>query len=159
MIDYKGETIWNILNYLNLFVLILDSDMKIKLANYYLATFLGYESEDDIVGEAWLRFIREDQKEAINNVHENIKEDTGLFREFTNELITLSGEEIFVKWFNSSINHELDYTFSVGIPLTKDVVTPKNSIDSIRSYYRDILDKDKSMIESLREIVTKNNKL
>jgi PAS domain S-box-containing protein len=158
MTDHKGETVWNILNYLNLFVLILDSDMNVKLANYYLATFLGYKSEDDLIGESWFRFIREDQKEVISDVHKNIKSNTGLFREFTNEIITLEGKEVFVKWFNSNVNHELNYTFSIGIPLTNNNnnISPNDSIDSIRSYYRDILEKDRSMIDSIREMVIKN---
>jgi hypothetical protein len=41
-------------------------------------------------------------------------------------------------------------TFSFGLPIT---IPAEITEDSIRSYYRDIIEKDKTLIKSLRETV------
>jgi len=154
-IEHKDEAVWDMMNYSTFYVVITNDKLDVIKANYALAISLGFENEEDIIGVNWLTFIKESTQPVIENVHDNIKRNTGKFTEFTNELKTLNGEIVVVKWFNSYLNHNLNYTFSIGIPLTKNI-TPEASIDSIRSYYRDILDKDKSMIESMKEMVIKN---
>ena len=59
-----------------------------------------------------------------------------------------------VRWFNSSINNGIKGTFSIGIPITK-TVTHADDMDSIRSYFRDVIEKDKTTINALKNLVDK----
>ena len=72
--------------------------------------------------------------------------------EFANEIITKSGELITVKWFNSMINEGGSGTFSVGLPLSRDI-SKEDSIDSIRAFWKDKLEQDRTTIQALKNIV------
>lgn len=142
------KAIWDIINYLSAFIVILDSDMNIKLANWYLANKLGYENEKDLIGLNWLQFIKKEEKVMIKNIHAEItsKNKAEQFREITNEIVSCTGKKIIVRWFNLKINHGLNLSFSFGIPSQSNI---EESTEAIRSYYRDIIEKDKTMIKSL----------
>ena len=145
------KAIWDMLNYANIFVLLLNSNMFVTLANWYLATKLGFVDEKEIVGKNWLDFIKKEEKILIKNVHKiistNSKEAIG-YREMTNDIVSTKGEIITVKWFNTHINHEFNMTFSFG--LQSDIGVDVSEL-SLRSYYRDIIEKDKTMIKALRD--------
>ena len=101
-IYHKSEDLWNMINYSTFFVVILDKDFNIVKANYSLSTSLGFKNEDDIVGVNWLKFIDESLQEIIINVHDNVKKDTAKFKEFTNDIISINGDKLMVKWFNTN---------------------------------------------------------
>lgn len=148
------NALWDMLNYANLFVIVLDQDMKIKLANFSLATTLGFKNESDIVDHDWLEFIPEAEHDLIKTYHSllcNNTDLTSMNREFFNCIKTLNGSEIHVKWFNTRINSNYNWTFSIGIPRSNEKF--ENTEDSIRAYYRDIIDQDKTMIEALRDTI------
>lgn len=147
------KALWDMLNYANMFVLLLDSEMNIKLINWSLATALEFKREEDPVGRNWLDFIKKEEKESITNLHHNIAHNTEIGRlrnEITNDIITLSGKVITVQWFNTFINHEYNMTFSFGILRNNP---PRVTEESIRSYYRNVIKKDKTMIKSIRDSV------
>lgn len=145
------RTIWNMLNYANMFVLVLNHDMKIKFINWSLAKALGFESEEEPVGQCWLQFINETDKTKISNIHSLMtKEKDERVKEFTNDIVRLDGSCINVKWFNIHINNDYDWTFSIGL-LTK--ITPEITEESVRSYYRDIIEQDRTMIRSMRDTI------
>ena len=144
-----SETIWDIFNYLNYFLLILDENMNILLGNYFLATKLGFDNEDDLIEKNWLQFTTDDDKALISYMHKELSsmniED---YEEHINDIVDLEGNRIPVRWFNSPLNHGAKGSFSIGIPLHQ--VTQEDNIDSIRSYWRDIINKDKSAIQAMR---------
>lgn len=153
------KAIWDMLNYAQMFVVILDSQMIIRLINWSLATELGFENERDAIGHCWTEFLPEDVSLYIQNVHKKLafnKEDTSL-REITNDIQTLSGERLTVKWFNVPVNSNYHMTFSMGLKLSQLNIEVATSIseDSIRAYYRDIIEKDRTMIQSLKDVVLK----
>lgn len=153
------QHIWKLLDYSNFFVVILDKDLNIKLCNYHLARTLGYENETTMLGLNWIKFLTPYDKTLVSHVHNEILNKSNLYREYSNDIIDREGKPITVKWFNSLINGEFNCTFSIGIPLTKEP-TLDQDIDAIRSYFRDILDKDKTTINAIREVTTKySNKM
>ena len=66
------KAIWDMLNYANMYVVILDKEMRIKLINYSLATELGFASEDEPIGKCWLDFIPENEHDKMSTVHESL---------------------------------------------------------------------------------------
>lgn len=151
------KAIWDMLNYANIYVVLLDSDMIIRLINWSLATDLGYESEKDLIGKHWLQFVPKEMCDEVVEAHENLSDNKQLkkYRELTNNIRTLNGEFIPVKWFNVPINSIYHMTFSMGLKLKNLDIEVDNSVseDSIRAYYRDIIEKDRTMIQSLKDVV------
>jgi len=154
---HKDETvkvkraIWNMMNYANMFVLVLNKDMKIKFMNWSLAKALGYENEEEPIGKCWLTFIKEKDKTKITNVHSLLTtEKDERVKEFTNDIVKLDGSLLNVKWFNIHINNDYNWTFSIGL-LTK--ITPEITEESVRSYYKNIIEQDRTMIRSMRDTI------
>jgi PAS domain S-box-containing protein len=149
--------IFNMLNYTNMYILVLDQQMLIKFINNSLANDLGYDKFDDLLGKCWLDFIDENDKETIKIIHTSIAngyENWKTYKEFQNEINGKDGEKINVCWFNSHINTDYNWTFSFGIK--KEIET--HSIDSIRDYYQDIISKDRVMISAMRDVIGLKNK-
>ena len=152
------KAIWDMLNYANMYVLLLNSKMIITLINWSLATELGFKDEREPIGKCWLDFIPEEITDMIEIAHNHLafKSDKKKYREVTNEVKCLDGKKITIKWFNIPINSEYHMTFSMGIKLSTPVPSSDITIvteDSIRSYYKDIIEKDRTMIQSLRDVV------
>lgn len=162
---YKNESlslkkaIWDMLNYSNLFVVILDKNLIVKLCNYSLATTLGFKSEDEILERCWLDFIPDSNKELVRQIHGMIKvceeQKDEKYKEVINDILLPNGESILVRWFNMCINHNYNMTFSIGV---EQVTDTKSTDDSIRAYYRGIVEKDRTMIYSLRDLILSGNK-
>ena len=152
------KAIWDMLNYASIFLVLLDSKMIIKLCNWRLTTALGFQEDKEVIGQCWLNFIPEENIDRIKMIHhdlsfnhKNTKKQKYL--EVTNDIKTINGEIITVKWFNVQINSIYNMTMSLGLQIDKPNL--QESEDSIRAYYRDIIDKDRTMIKSLRDVALK----
>lgn len=142
------SSIWDIFNYLNFFLVFLDIDMNIVLANHYLSDFLGYESEYDLIGRNWKQFLAPDETELVEHVHhKNLDVKNKDFREFLNKIRSKDGTIIEVRWFNCPVINGVSGTFSIGIP--GDEIS---SVESMRAYWRDIIEKDKTAIKAMRSL-------
>lgn len=148
----RNLNIWNLLNYASFFVVILNKDFEILKANYLLATSLGFISEDELTGLNWSRFLTDYNKEIVQEIYNSLIEgDKNSFTEFTNDIVSNSGEIIPVKWFNSKINNGIRSTFNIGIPMT-GVIKPEENIENVRAYWYDIIKQDRTVIESLKQL-------
>jgi len=145
------HALWDLFNYSSLYVIALDSDFKIQLCSYALAKILGYDTEDEILGKNFLRFILPEMTELISYVGNEVLKNNDCYNEFTNEIVSINGDIVKVKWFNSKINGNINWLFSIGIPLTKEV-TIQDNIETIRAYYKNVLEKDKTMFQAIKEI-------
>ncbi len=151
------SNIWDLLNYSNMYVVVLDgADFKIKMANYALSQSLGYEDEGQLIDKNWLDHIPDYEKENVRRVLNHIIDKQEKYLEFLNDItLTRKGDTIVsVKWFNSYINHTTNLIFSIGIPITQSP-SHLDDIDSLRAYYKDIILKDREMIKSLKEVTKK----
>jgi len=157
----KIETnLWNFLNYSNFFILIIDKNLNIKLVNYHLSKTLGFNDEFDLTNQfsSWTNFIKPIDVDLVQHIGEELTKENHSYDEFTYDIILKDGSSITVKWFNIIINTGLDYLFSIGIPLTKEP-TLNEDIDSIRSYFKDILQQDKTTINAMKEVTKKYSDL
>jgi hypothetical protein len=150
------KAIWDMLNYANMYVLLLDDRMIVRLINWSLAKDLGFDNEKQAVGRCWIDFIPDEIKDLIKAAHHSLafEPKKGKYREFVNDIQLADNKIVTVKWFNVPINSQYHMTFSMGLkvaPIEATVV----SEDSIRTYYRDIIEKDRTMIQSLRDVVIK----
>lgn len=160
LLFHKDETvrvkraIWNMLNYANMFVLVLDEYMKIKFINWSLSKALGFDNEEQAIGKCWLDFVSEKSKPLFSNTHSIISKDKSEeVRECTNNIIKFDGSDLQVKWFNIHINNDYNWTFSIGLMVK---VTPKITEESVRNYYKDIIEQDRTMIRSMRDTIINN---
>jgi len=152
------KAIWDMLNYASIFLVLLDSKMIIKLCNWRLTTALGFQEDKEVIGKCWLTFIPEEEIDRIKMIHHDLAvnhndQEKQKNLEVTNDIKTINGEIITVKWFNVQINSIYNMTMSLGLPINKPNL--QESEDSIRAYYRDIIDKDRTMIRSLRDVALK----
>lgn len=148
------KAIWDMLNYAQMFILLLDPKLNILLINHSFAVKLGFKDEKEPIGRCWLDFIKPKEHGQISAIHHSLaygdKKEFEKYREVVSDIIRLDGGVCTIKWFNLPINHEYNLIFSFGIP--KEFPTEITE-SSIRSYYQDILQKDKTMILSLRDTV------
>ena len=149
--------VWNLINYSNLYCLIIDKDFIIKVINYPLAIKLGGEHEKDpkILGQNCLKFCPEDQIGLAEHIVKDINDGSELYKEVIMDLKDLNGEITPIKWFNSKANNHEGWLFSIGIPLIRQVDSLQD-IDSLRAYYRNVLDKDRTMINVIKDKAAKN---
>jgi transcriptional regulator with PAS, ATPase and Fis domain len=145
------ETMWEMMNYLNLFVVVLDKEMHVVLANRYLIYTLGFESEKDVIGRCWLDFIESKNHIVITHIHDRVRKNDPEFTEVVTEITNVHNNIIAVRWFNSAIDHGKDLTFSIGIPLQNNI-SAEDSTRSIRSYFRNIIQKDKTFISAMKHV-------
>jgi len=154
LIDAKEKGIWDILNYSNIFVLVLDKNLKIALCNKYLAKHLGYNDEKDVIGLEWKNFLPPSTAYAMKEIYEAIKSGREEFKEFTTEIIPKEGNSFAVKWFNSYINGEDEVLIRIGTPIGTRR-EHNEGIDALRLYYRNVIDKDRTTIQSIKELTLK----
>lgn len=152
-----ADSLWNIFNYLNFIVVVLDTDMNILLGNFYLAQLLGFENEDELIGKNWLEFVDKKEEIVLKFIHNDIVENSDTFCEHINDIISSNGEKIPVRWFNSKVNQGVTGTFSFGIPITKNV-TQEDTIESIRAYWSDIINQDKTTIQAMKKVFSEQSK-
>lgn len=147
------KAVWDMLNFSPIYVVILDKDMNIVLINNNLATDLGFKDEKEPLGMCWGDFVPEDAKKVVLVAHAKIafKQDKE-YREVTNDISTLKKQRILVKWFNFPINSGAHMTFSIGLPRgfskNEDITEER-----IRKYYNDILERDATMVKSIKESI------
>ena len=150
------KAIWDMLNYANMYVMLLDSEMIVRLINWSLATELGFKNEKEVIGKSWIEFIPDGYKDLFKVVHSClILEKTDKYREMINEVQRINGTSFLVKWFNVQTDSQYNMIFSMGLRTKTQTDSVIVSEDSIRSYYRDIIEKDRTMIQSLRDVVIK----
>jgi len=151
------KAIWDMLNYANIFVVLLDSEMNIVLINYSLATKLGFKDETEAIGRCWLDFIKPEEHDQLTTIHHSLayEGDHEKYREVINDIVKLSGDTCTIKWFNFTVNSDYHLTFSLGIPKEFPIQVTE---ESVRSYYKDVLAKDRTTIDSLRDMIVKGTK-
>ena len=148
-------TIWDMLNHALIYIILTDKDLNVKLANYSLAQELGFNSEKEIIGTNWLKYIEPVMHDILREVQANMLSGRTDYREFTNSIVSKNKELIKVKWFNTSANNSSNLCVSIGVPY-KDI-SANESVDSVRSYFRDIVDRDKTMIQAIKQTMFNNS--
>lgn len=153
------NTIFNMLNFTNMYILVLNEKMEIKFANNSLAIDLGFDNYHGLLGLCWLDFIDEKERSLISTIHASVAHGyekwEEKYREFQNNIKGRNGNIYSVYWFNSHINSDYNWTFSFGI---KKQPAKEITMDSVRTYYQDIISKDRIMINSMRDIFASRDK-
>lgn len=149
--EYAEKLLWELFNYCNFYIVVLDPDFKIKLANYALAVTLGFENESEIQGKNWLDFIPESQKRVIQFVCDEVCKGKQLYEEYTSEIISSNGEYMYVQWFSSYIDNNIQCTFNIGIPILENKNPKLDSADSVRAFYKDVLERDRKNLEIIKQ--------
>lgn len=139
----------DIFDYSDTYLLILDENMMVKLCSSKLANDLGFSLSDDIIGKCWADFLP-DEMQPLKELFSPEKKT--IFQEFTNDIVTLSGNRISIKWFNTRIQNGKIWTFSIGIPLARDISKEK-SIEEMRSHWENIIKQDRTTINVFRELL------
>lgn len=148
------NNLWKALDYSHLFVILLNKDFKVVLANYRLARVLGYQDEGELIGTDWNTHLAAVDDELVKHVLTETLGGSKKYEEFTNDILTKNKERITVRWFNTLINSTFNCVFSIGVPLTKEITVDDN-IDSVRAYFTDIIRRDRTTINAMKEVTMK----
>ena len=151
--------VFTMLNFTNLYTLVLDEKMTIKFINNSLASDLGFKDYNALIGRCWLDFILEEDIKRVSIIHESIaygRDGWEVYKEVKNRI--KGNNEIYVHWFNSHINSHYNWTFSFGVR-KNEMEKTEVPIDSVREYYHDIITKDRVMINSIRDLIGANRKI
>lgn len=148
------DMLWNVFNYIDSMSLILDENMKIVLVNRYATKILGYKEADELVGKSWLDFISKDQKNIVARVHNKIMNNSKEVEDHISEVIS-KHKTTSVKWFISRLDEKSKGTFSLGVPILKEI-NEQTNISGVRSYFKNMIQKDKENINSMRDLIIKN---
>ncbi len=148
------NNLWLALDYSHLFVIILNKDFKVVLANYRLSKLLGYEKEDQIIGADWTQHLADFDQDLVRHVLVETLTGNKKYEEFTNDILTLDKQRITVRWFNTLINNNFNCVFSIGVPLTKEISVDDN-LESVRAYFTDIIRRDRTTINAMKEVTMK----
>ena len=148
----NAEIILKILDYTSAYVVVLDSEMKIRYINLALANKLGFENAQELMNRCWLDFIDVQIQDKIKTVHRTLLTSfQSEYNEFINEVIDRHGNPTTIKWLNTSINSETNWTFSMGVPERVDLANFTG--DDIRQQFKAAIESDRTMIRSLKECI------
>jgi PAS domain S-box-containing protein len=139
----------DIFDYSDIYLIVLNEEMNIRLCSYRLAADLGFKTSDELIGKNWIEFLPIEMAPLKDLFSPEKKK---IFSEFTNDIQTRDGKRIPTKWFNTRIKNGTIWTFSIGIPLTKEI-TKEDSIETMRTYWEDIIKKDRTTINVFRELM------
>lgn len=152
------NNLWMALDYSNLFVVVLNKKMEVVLANYQLAKTLGFEEENKIIGTNWMDYLGPTDTDLVKHVFEETLQGSKSYEEFTNNIYNKNTKKsITVRWFNTLINSTFNCTFSIGVPIVNEPSVDDN-VDAVRAYFTDILRKDKTTINAMKEVTMKYSK-
>ncbi len=106
----------------DIFIVVLNREGKIVLANTKFSNLFGF-GKDKIIGKDWAEefFPVKVRNDIKNKFTEYINGSSTKYEEFVSTLLCKSGEEILVKWNNTSIRDEKDrvtYVVNFGIDIT-----------------------------------------
>jgi DNA-binding response OmpR family regulator len=142
----------DLFDYSDLYIILLDETFSVRLCSHMLAKDLGFDSSEELVGRNWSDFLPSEMNK-LKNLFSNKK--NRISQEFTNDIITRTKKRISTKWFNTRVENGIIWTFSIGIPLTK-TISKEDSIETMRSYWEDIIQKDRTTINIFKEITMNN---
>jgi FixJ family two-component response regulator len=141
--------LWNMLYYSNFYFLVLNCDLEIKRINNKLGNILGIE-ENKSINKSILKYTTEDYTHIIPNICDTLIGAENKYIEFVFDVKTSDNKIISVKWFVTFVNEGRNYLLCIGIPLLEKTNTVED-IDSLRQYYKTMVDKDTIMIKALKK--------
>jgi len=140
------QSIWELLNYTPIFITVLDENFKIQLSNYHLAKSLGFNNEQEIIGSNFIDFISDIYKEKTQQLLKKILSSSSSLGETIIEIVSKNRNKILVRWFNLRVENDKTHIIAVGVPTNSNKMTE----DSLRAYYRDVVEHDKTVVESIK---------
>lgn len=144
------ENIWELIDYAKFFLVVLDKDLNIRVCNDSLASILGLRDGKEAVGMNWLNFTPEESRESLKRVYSYLLSGDETHKEFVEEIVTATNEVIFIKWFNRLANGSL--LLRVGVA-TSSENNSRKTIDDVRLYFKNVIEKDRTMIEVLKKSI------
>jgi diguanylate cyclase (GGDEF)-like protein/PAS domain S-box-containing protein len=100
-------------------------------------------SEEELIGESWLKFIPEKYHNKIEHVFESlIKNGSTEFEHFENPVITSTGEKKIVSWRNAILKDDIgniNGVLSSGIDVTQERIIKKET-EKYKNVYQVILE-------------------
>jgi len=145
----------DVLNISKFYVMMLDKNMQVCLCSDQLALDLGYKSKKEFVGVDFSTHIPPNLQSGILGLFSKIikHKNKTQFHEFTNDIITKYGDSLPVKWFNSYVNTTSNYAFCIGMPLSRHDQHHNDTINDLRKYWSDMIQKDETLIDTFRDIL------
>jgi PAS domain-containing protein len=157
-LNMMQRSLLDMMNYANMYVLVLDKNMTIQFVNTSLANDLGYESYEDIMGKCWLDFVDSKDTNMLKTIHNVIVNsdvtEMEKYREVVSDVITKNKTRLTLRWFNVRINHTYNWSLSFATPINETIGSTENSI---REYWSRSVLRDKTVIQAMKDYLIKPN--
>ena len=142
------ETVCRLIDFSNMFLVIMGEDGKIASIGNRVSKHINHpENFVELNGKNWFDFVVPIDRERVQGEYNEIILNKDLCKE---TIYGISGETsgaIQIKWIISYVNHEYNLVLSIGIPVSKD----ETEFERIRNYYSEIIAKDRTNIQSIKD--------
>ena len=128
MIEKEKNKLQKYIDVAGIILKIIDENGKVSLINKRGCEVLGY-TEEEILGKKWIdNFIPERLQNKMNDILEKLRSNqTVSYEYFENPVVTQSGEEKIISWYNTALKDEKG-KFQ-GILSSGEDVTTKNKME------------------------------
>jgi PAS domain S-box-containing protein len=85
----------------------LDRDGRINLVNRCGCEVLGVEDQGELLGKDWFRFVPEDDREAVREIHRaNMRGEADVHRRVEGLVLNAAGEQKRIVWHNAVVRDQ-----------------------------------------------------
>lgn len=107
----------------------IDANQQVTMINKKGCEILGYQKEE-IIGKNWFdNFLPEKYRKELKDIFENISRGVEFHEKFVNPILTKSGEERIISWYNTILKDDdgnIIGTLSSGEDITERVRMEEN---------------------------------
>ena len=151
------DLICTLIELVPIYILILDKDFKIKVINPKLAEDLTGARESCIeMNEKnllWKDYLSSEDLKVFEQAHYSLMNKIETQITTQSFITTYKNETVFVKWFLSHINTDLNWIFCIGVPESVMYKGLDNfTDDEKREFYKKQVERDRAFVSAVKEI-------
>lgn len=150
---YPIDDIFDLMIYAPFVAVVLDRDFVVKYCNRQAAGLLEMDAAGQVVGRNWLDFISKADAAALTQAHAALlKGDVGRYGEFSNSIITATGNIKKIKWFNTPFEGAGGQALTLSVGVASQI--EHTVIDKIRRLWGERIQRDKAAIHAVRPLAS-----
>jgi PAS domain-containing protein len=150
---YPIDDIFDLMIYAPFVAVVLDRDFVVKYCNRQAAALLEMGAAGQVVGRNWLDYVAPADAAALGKAHAALLAgEVGRYGEFSNSIVTASGNIKKIKWFNTPFEGAAGQALTLSVGVASQI--EHTVIDKIRRLWGERIQRDKEAIHALRPLVS-----
>lgn len=157
MIEKEKNKLQKYIDVAGIILKIIDENGKVSLINKRGCEVLGY-TEEEILGKKWIdNFIPERLQDKMNDILEKLRSNQKVSYEyFENPVITHSGEERIISWYNTALKDEKG-RFQGILSSGEDVTTKSKMERELQENYQKLQQIMEDTVYTMAKVVEKKD--